>query len=51
MLLLGFITYLVGLVLAGGPRSRTLNYLGTILAVLGLTICVTVLYDMEPYFD
>lgn len=38
MLVLGLALYLAGLILAGGPRSSVLNWLGTILAVSGIAM-------------
>lgn len=38
MIMAGLSLYLLGVVLAGGPRRAVLNWLGTILSVLGIAV-------------
>lgn len=42
MFVLALTLYLAGIILAGGPRSSVLNWIGTILAVLGLVMVAVV---------
>lgn len=44
MILTGLSLYLLGIVLAGGPRRAVLNWLGTILSVLGIVMIGVELY-------